>query len=85
MTRSVLKAPEPVKQGNSRKDLLMMITMAVELAVIIILAVILIRRRPKPVAAADSKDHVAEMFTKKDEEAHEGDVYEITGRHVRKR
>ena len=55
------------------------------IVLIIILAIILIRRRPKPVAAADSKDHVAEMFAKKDEEVHEGDVHEITGRHVRKR
>ena len=86
LTRSVLKALEPVKQGSSRKDLLMMIAMAVELAVIIILAVILIRRRPKPAVAAEaSRDHVAEMFAKTDEEVHEGDVHEITGRHVRKR
>ena len=64
----------------------MMIAMAVELAVIIILAVILIRRRPKPAVAAEaSRDHVAEMFAKTDEEVHEGDVHEITGRHVRKR
>lgn len=83
LTQSVLKAPEPVKQGNSRKDLLMMIAIAVELAAIIALAVILLRKRQKPVAATSSKDHVAEMFSKNEEELPEGDVYEITDLNAR--
>lgn len=83
LTQSVLKAPEPVKQGNSRKDLLMMIAIAVELAAIIALAVILLRKRQKPVAATSSKDHVAEMFAKNEEELPEGDVYEITDLNAR--
>ena len=85
LTRSVLKAPEPVKQGNSRKDMLMMIAMAVELAVIIALVIIMLRKRQKPVTDAVSSDSVAKMFAKNDEEDHEGDVHEITGHHVRKR
>ena len=62
-----------------------MIAMAVELAVIIALAIILIRKRPKPVAATTSRDHVAEMFAKNDEETHDGIVYEITDLNARKK
>ncbi len=85
LTRSVLKALEPIKQGNSRKDMLMMIAMAVELAVIIALVIIMLRKRQKPASEAVSNDSVAKMFAKNDEEPHEQDVHEITGRHVRKR
>ena len=86
LTRSVLTLQEPVKQGTSRKDMLMMIAMAVELAVIIILAVTLLRRRKEAAAETPaSGNHVADMFAENNDEVREIGRNEITERRNRRR
>lgn len=77
LTQALIKAPEPLKQGTSQKDMLMMIAMAVELAVIIALVIIMLRKRQRPAAAA-SDNHVEELFAKNEEDIRDEDIYEIT-------